>query len=171
MINLTNEEKAKITEAKFKDWLDVNNIPHWYIQQDIETMSPALKKYFVGRRPDYMILLPHLGFILVDVEYKKVSDKYSDFMVDCKETSEYSNLQRNFNLEVWYAYSNEQSDYKTWYWIPVSKVLEKGKANRHTSSTSGEDYYSLKINEFTQIAYDDSLDRLFSKLLLGEFKK
>ncbi|MCL4366839.1 hypothetical protein M1563_01575 [Patescibacteria group bacterium] len=171
MNNASNDEKAQLAETRFKEWLDQNNIPYWYIQQDLQTFSPSLKKYFIGRRPDYMILLPHLGFILVDVEYKKVREKYKDFCVDYDETVEYSNLQRNFNLEVWYALSNEESNFQTWYWIPVSKVLEKSKTQRFNSSVSKQDFVPLEIKDFTQIAIDDSLDRLFSKLLLGEFNR
>lgn len=168
-MSLSNSEIGDLAELKFKEWLDDNHIPYWYIHQAINTFSPALKNYFLGKRPDFMILLPHLGFILVDVKHKNVGSKINDFYIDYNESTQYSNLQRNFNLEVWYAISNEHSAYKTWYWIPIPKIFEKGK--RFTSSKSKEDYFSVKLEEFTQIAYDDSLDRLFSKLLLGEFRR
>lgn len=69
--NKENREKGDDTERKFKEWVDKHNIPYWYIQQDIDTFSPPLKKYFGSKRPDFMILLPNLGFVFVDVEYKK----------------------------------------------------------------------------------------------------
>jgi len=93
-----NKEKGHITELKFKEWLDKHNIPYWYIQQDIETFSLALKKYFGSKRPDFMILIPNLGFIFVDVEYKKIMQRFKKFPLDSEETTKYSNLQRNFNL-------------------------------------------------------------------------
>lgn len=160
------EEKGRLVEQKFKEWLDKHNIPYWYIQQDLDTFSLSLKKYFGSKRPDFMILLPNLGFIFVDVEYKRFVPNYGTFPLDCVETIQYSNLQRNFNLQVWFVISNEDSDYKTWFWIPVSKVLETGKREKFVSSKSGMDFFAIPITEFIQIAFDDSLDRLFSKCFL-----
>ena len=47
--NLTIKEKEKITEQNFKEWLDKQEIPYWYIQQDIDTFSHTLKKYLTKR--------------------------------------------------------------------------------------------------------------------------
>jgi len=165
---LSNKEKGEQAESKFKEWLDRNNIPYWYVQQDLKTFSPALKKYFGSKRPDFMILLPNLGFMFVDVEYKKLVSDFKKFPLDCEEISRYSNLQRNFNLRVWYALSNEDYDYKTWFWIPVSKVLEVGKIEKFTSTVSGTDFFAIPISDFIQISFDDSLDRLFSKCFLKD---
>ncbi|MEK7558378.1 MAG: hypothetical protein AAB507_00965, partial [Patescibacteria group bacterium] len=94
-----NEEKSKDVESKFQQWLDKNDIPYWYIQQDISTFSPALKKYMT-KRPDFMILIPHVGFVLVDAEYKSPAEKYEVFQIDTAETEQYCNLQNYFNLQV-----------------------------------------------------------------------
>jgi len=69
-------------------------------------------------KPGFMILLPNLGFIFVDVKYKKLNKKYKTYPLDSDETKKYSSLQRKFNLHMWYALSNEDYDYKTWFWIP-----------------------------------------------------
>lgn len=161
-----NLEKSELVESRFRGWLDTHSIPYWYIQQDIKTLSLPLKRYFGAKRPDFMILIPNFGFILVDAEYKKMDSRFKNFALDCKETAEYSNLQRNFNLQVWYALSNEDYDYKTWYWIPVLKVLELGKTKQYTSSKSGTDFFAIPSANFIQIAHDDSLDRLFAKLFI-----
>jgi len=160
-----NEDKGRITESEFKNWLDNHKVPYWYIQQDIETFSPALKNYF-AKRPDFMILIPNLSFIFVDVEYKKIS-AFGTFPIDAEEAKKYSALQRYFNVQVWFAVSNEECAYNTWYWIPVSKVLEIGetKENKHTSSKSKMEFFSVPVSEFIQIAKDDSLNRLFSKIM------
>jgi len=165
-----DKEKGNIVELKFKEWLDKHNIPYWYIQQDIETFSLSLKKIFGAKRPDFMILLPNIGFIFVDAEYKKLITKYKKFPLDSKETTKYSSLQRHFNLQVWYVLSNEDYDYKTWFWIPVSKVLEEGKIERFKSSKSGEDFFAIPVTKFIQVADDDSLDRLFSKCFIENLK-
>lgn len=62
--------KERVAEKEFKEWLDKHEVPYWYIQQDIESFSKALKKYMT-KRPDFMVLVPHVGFILTDVEFKK----------------------------------------------------------------------------------------------------
>ncbi len=158
--------KGKKTELRFKEWLDKHQIPYLYIQQNIDTFSSAFKmSYFKGKRPDFMILIPNLGFIFVDVKYKNINKQYKTYPLDVDETKKFSNLQRKFNLPIWYALSNESSDYKTWFWIPVSKVLEEG-VPMHTSSKSKTDFFAVPPDNFTQISVDDSLDRLFSKCFM-----
>lgn len=163
-INNESVKKGDNVESKFKDWLDKHNIPYFYIKQDIETFSNALKNSFSGKRPDFMILIPNFGFIFVDVKYKKLNQDYKTYPLDSDETKKYSSIQRRFNLHIWYVLSNEDSDYKTWLWIPVSKVLESG-IPKFVSSKSKEDFYAVPPEEFIQIADSDSLDRLFSKSL------
>jgi len=165
-----DREKGNIVELRFKEWLDKHDIPYWYIQQDIETFSSSLKKIFGAKRPDFMILLPNIGFIFVDLKYKKLITKYKKFPLDSKETTKYSSLQRYFNLQVWYVLSNEEYDYKTWFWIPVSKVLEEGKLEKYKSSKFGGDFFAIPITKFIQVADDNSLDRLFSKFFIEESK-
>lgn len=86
-----------------------------------------------------MILIPNFGFILADIKYKKIHPLYKTYPLDSIETKKYSSLQRKFNLHIWYVLSNEESDFKTWLWIPVSKVLEAG-VPKFISSVSKEDF-------------------------------
>ncbi len=159
-----SKEKGKETEKKFKDWLDKHKIPYFYIKQDIDFFSASFRGSFSGKRPDFMILIPNLGLIFVDVKYKKISLDYKNYPIGSEETKIYSCLQRKFNLHIWYVISNEDFDYKTWLWIPVSKVMESGVTER-VSSKSGTYFFPIPPKEFIQIADDDSLDRLFSKML------
>ena len=161
-----NIAKGEEAEIKFKQWLDKHNIPYLYIQQDTETFSSALKRYFGQKRPDFMILLPNLGFFFVDVKYRNINKNYKTFPLDSLEATKYSSLQRKFNLPIWYVLSNEDVDYKTWFWIPVSKVLEERRNPRFRSSKSNMDFFAIPVKEFIQIASDDSLDRLFSKCFI-----
>ena len=157
-----NKEKGDLTEQKFKEWLDKHRIPYWYIQQDIETFSTSLKDYFC-KRPDFMILIPNFGFILVDIENKEPARKYNKFFIDAEEAIKYSQLQRFFNLQVWYVFSNEKYHFNTWFWIPVSKVLELGR--EYKSKTNGKGYFSVSLDDLHQVASSDSLDRVFSQML------
>jgi hypothetical protein len=157
-----DRERGTRAELKFKEWLDKHNIPYFYIKQDLETFSSALKNSFSGKRPDFMLLIPNFGFIFVDVKNKKLNQDYKTYPIDSYETKKYSKIQRLFNLHIWYALSNEDYDYRTWLWIPVSRVLETG-IPKFISSKSKEDFYAVPPEEFIQISEDDSLDRIFSK--------
>lgn len=161
--NEEDRRKGNGAEEKFREWLERHSIPYIYIRQDSNTTSSAFKNNFHGKRPDFMILILHLGFIFVDVKYKKLNPPYNTHPVDADETKKYSSLQRRFNLQILYALSNEGSAYKTWLWIPVSKVLEAGIL-KHISSKSRGEFFSVPANNFIQLADDDSLERLFSKL-------
>lgn len=158
-----NKIKGDEAELRFKEWLDKHNIPYMYIQQDVETFSYSFKEYFSGKRPDFLILIPHFGLIFVDVKYKKLNKEYKTFPFDSDETKRYSSLQRKFNLQIWYVLSNEEYDYKTWLWIPVSKILEEG-IPKYVSNKSLTAFFAVPPTEFIQMSINDSLDRLFSNL-------
>jgi len=153
---------SKKAELNFKDWLESHNIPYMYINQNPETFSSFFKN-FGSKRPDFMILIPHFGFIFVDVKYKKLTEKHKDFAMDSIDAKKYSILQRQFNMHIWYAISNEDHDYKTWFWIPVSKVLEE-ELPRYMSSKSKMDFIPIPLNKFIQISTKDSLSKLFLNL-------
>lgn len=153
---------SKKTELLFKDWLETHNVPYMYIHQNPETFASFFKRCN-GKRPDFMILLPHFGFIFVDVKYKKMTRKHKDFAMDSIDAKKYSVLQRQFNIHIWYAISNEDHDYKTWFWIPASKVLEE-ELPRYVSSKSKMDFIPVKVEKFIQISTGDSLNKLFSNL-------
>ncbi len=156
------KEKEVLVEKKFKEWLDEHSIPYWYIQQDVSSFSQALKKY-VSKRPDFMILIPCVGFMLVDVEYKKPAIKYEQFYIDERETKQYCNLRNYFNLQVWYAFSSEVSHFNNWYWIPASKVLELGECFTNKKNQARK-YRAVSINRFILVSKSDNLGRLFSEM-------
>ena len=162
MIN-ENIEKGRETERRFKEWLDNHNIPYLYIHQDPETFSTFFKKELKGKRPDFMLLIPYFGFIFVDVKYKQISQNQRNYAIDALDAKKYSSLQRRFNINTWFVISNDKMGYKTWYWIPVSKVLEAG-IDLQKSSKSGDLFFPIPSYNFIQVAEDDSLSRLFSKL-------
>lgn len=110
-----------------------------------------------------MVLIPNFGLIFVDIKDKELSD-LNNYPIDSTETEKYLILQRMFNMHIWYVISNKSFDYKTGLWIPVSKVLESG-IKEQKSSKSGEKFLPIPTSSFVQIADDDSLDRLFSKIL------
>lgn len=154
------KEKEREAEHKFKEWLDKHNIAYWYIQQDIETFSPSLKRYMT-KRPDFMILIPNLGFILTDVEYKSPLEQYNSFPVDKKETEEYMNLQKFFNFQVWYVFSHKKFHFNTWFWIPVQRVLEIGEEYSKKDDKRG--YFAVPVDKTIQLSGNEDMGVLFSK--------
>ena len=159
LIDPNGLEKGSLAEAEFKKWLEKNNLPYLYIKQDKETFSSIFRNNM--KRPDFIILISNLGLIMVDVKHRDINKNQQTFPLDTLETEKFSVLQRNFNIPVWYAISNDNVGYRTWFWIPISKVLETGvKTFKSTKSHQG--FFSISIDQFTQISYNDSLERLFS---------
>ena len=149
-------------EQEFKNWLDKHNTAYWYIAQDLNNFSPALKKYFT-KRPDFAILLPNIGLLFVDIKDKKQAKKHNKFFLNAEETDKYVNLQRNFNLQTWYVISNEDLHFNTWFWIPATKALESGF--HFISKETNKKCLSVPVEDFIQVSNDDSLERVFSKIL------
>ncbi|MEM4182004.1 MAG: hypothetical protein QXX68_02505 [Candidatus Pacearchaeota archaeon] len=171
-MEIAEEDKKRgiETEKRFREWLEIHKIPYIYLSQDSFSFSKAFKKYFMGKRPDFLILIPNLGFIFVDVKYKKIHSKYKNYAIDSEEAKKYSSIQRKFNLSIWYVLSNEELDFKTWFWISISKVFESG-VPVFTSKKSKMNFYAVPPKDFIQIAFNDSLDRLFSKCFFEETEK
>ena len=152
-------------EEKFQEFLEQSNIPYWYIQQDIKTFSSALKIHNT-KRPDFLVLLPNFGSILVDVKDKPPLEKYKKICLLYKDIIKYKNLQQNFNLQVWFAVSNKQVHYETWYWIPATRAYELSKkflvkSNQiKTFKKKPEDYVSIPISEYIQTTMQDNISKV-----------
>ena len=159
--NSLNAQKGKEAEKKFQQWLDKNNIPYMYIHQEPETFASFFKAGF--KRPDFIILIPNIGLILVDVKYRVISNKHNDIAIDSDDLTKYSKLQRNFNLPIWFAISNREINYEKWFWIPVSKTIEL-MLPQFKSSLSQMDYNPIKLEEFIEVSDKDSLHKIFQRL-------
>lgn len=150
-----------IAEIKFRDWLDKNHIPYWYIDQSLKSFSPALRKFWI-KRPDFMILLPNFGLIFVDVKDKIQAKKYDKFFLRANEVDKYVGMQRTFNIPIWFVISNSKYHYNTWFWIPSSEITRAGFV--FETRAVKEKCYSVPTKSFVQVADTDNLERIFSKL-------
>jgi hypothetical protein len=157
------KEKGERAEEEFKNWLDNHNILYFYIRQEQNNFSKAMRETLSEKRPDFLILIPNFGFIFVDVKNREINTKYNSYPIDSSEAKKYSSLQRKFNIHTWFVISNENLGYNTWLWIPLSKVLESGITIK-VSSLSGQSFLPINANDFIQIANNDSLERLFQKM-------
>jgi len=159
-MELDKEEKGKEAEARFKEWLDNHNIPYIYISQDIENFSTAFKKYFSGKRPDFIILIPVFGAIFVDVKFRIIDSFYNTLPLDSEDIRKYCSIHSSFNLPIFFAISNSDIDYSNWYWIPVSKLLSL-RLPEHKSSVSEENFCPINLTYFTKISNTENINKLF----------
>jgi len=156
-MGLSKKEKERLAEEKFKEWLNENKIPFWYIQQDKLTFAEAFKGEMT-RRPDFIILLPNVGFIMTDVEYKEPAKKYAEFQINVDETYRYCKVQEKYRLHIWYVFSNARNHFNIWYWIPVSKVKEVGMDKKYG------DYFGIPLDNFIVISKAEGIEKLFSEI-------
>jgi hypothetical protein len=153
-MGLSKKEKERLAEDKFKEWLNENKIPFWYIHQEPDTFARVFKEEMT-RRPDFIILLSNIGFILTDVEYKEPARKYPQFQINVEETYKYCKVQEKYRLNIWYVFSNARNHFNIWYWIPVSKVKEGEKYG---------EYFGIPLDEFIVISKSQGINRLFSEM-------
>lgn len=111
------------TEVTFKQFLEANHYPHLYVSQATETYGSCTKDYF--KRPDFLVSLPSLGLIAVDVKDRRPHSK-GDFILDCeREADRFLNFQRLFMLPGWYCFmSSSQTEHRqVWSFISLDEVL------------------------------------------------
>ena len=160
------QEHAKKTgweaEAEFRSLLDQQGIPYLPFCDNIDKFSVALGQYFSSKRPDIMILLRYVGFLLVDVKHKKhnrIGKKH--FLFDAQEVEKYANFSEEFGQEVWYAVSNGSWNYQYWYWIPALQVRKTGES---VSVNGGAVCYSVLLKNCIKIKSSQPFSQLFDQL-------
>ncbi|MFX1568996.1 MAG: hypothetical protein ACFFCV_11595 [Promethearchaeota archaeon] len=148
-------------ELKFQEWLDSRNYGYLFIEQSPETYA-SLFRNITAKRPDFLIILPSIGLIAVDIKYGQMNENYEDFILDeKKELMKYASFERLFKIPIWLAYSNEGCRYRTWYWISLSEIQEKVPTK--ISGKSHEPFKAINIKDCITIGWNDNLSRLFLK--------
>ena len=141
-------------EKAFKDWLDSKQYPYIWIDQSPESFPKFLSG--ISKRPDFFVVIKNFGMIAIDV---KERNKYKDFIVDEKEITKYLEFERTVRIPVWFVFGKEDEKFKSWYWIPLTKVLE---CELKTSHSGPQDPFRA-INSsdcITLQAKIDGLERL-----------
>lgn len=154
-------EKGKEAEHAFKEWLDFHKIPYMYISQDIDNFSPAFKKLFSGKRPDFIVMIPNFGLIFVDVKSRILNEDYKTFPIENEDFEKYSSIHSQFNTPIWIVVSNKtQLDYKKWFWISTAK-LQNLKLEVKQSKLSGDFFLPVYKSYFIEIKYEENISKLF----------
>ena len=85
-------------EDRFRAWLDRCRLPHLYIDQSPFTFPDLHGKI---KRPDFLVGIPTIGTIAVDVKAKRI---YADtIIIDADEHRTLANFETYFNTSVWFA--------------------------------------------------------------------
>jgi hypothetical protein len=91
--------KGQIAEDRFRAWLDRCTLPHIYVEQSPMTIPQPLRGEI--KRPDFLVGIPTIGTIAVDVKAKRIYD--DAILIDAYEHRTLLNFETFFNISVWFA--------------------------------------------------------------------
>ena len=84
---------------RFRAWLDRCHLPHIFVEQSPLTFPENLHGKI--KRPDFLVGIPTIGTIAVDVKAKRI---YADtIIIDADEHRTLANFETYFNTSVWFA--------------------------------------------------------------------
>lgn len=147
-----------LTEEDFVKWFDHRQVGYIYFNQSPETFSPL----FSGNlhRPDFLVAVPGIGSILVDVKERELKTKYGTVVLDEADTQAYQQLQQRFKLPVWFAFTIQGAGHASWHWISLDEVFEN--TDIMSSSTSGQPFRGIPLTHCKTLGWDDGLSKLIS---------
>lgn len=93
------QDQGHQAEDRFRAWLDRCHLPHIYIEQSPFTFPAHLKGAI--KRPDFLVGVPTIGTLAVDVKAKTVYD--NTILIDAFEHRTLAAFETFFNLSVWFA--------------------------------------------------------------------
>lgn len=93
------KSQGQAAEDRFRSWLDRCCLPHIYVEQSPFTIPKPLRGDI--KRPDFLIGIPSIGTIAVDVKAKRI---YQDaLIIEAYEHRTLLNFETFFNISVWFA--------------------------------------------------------------------
>lgn len=145
------------SEQLFQQWLEAKKYPYLYIEQSVDTFASLFRG--ITKRPDYFIILPSIGFIAVNVKERQYYTIYQNFTINEVEIRKLLSFERVFKIPVWIAISNENIGFTTWYWVSLTKIIEKMPLK--INSCSNEEFRAIDIKNCITIGWNDNLSKLF----------
>jgi len=127
------EHKGRIAEDIYKTMLDDNQIPCLYFSQNPfgTDLSETLKDKLQSKRPDFLVNIPDIGTLFVDVKCRKrlkfPKSEKNYFQISRLEISQLVNLYSNILIPVWIALYDVDSikeKEKKFFMIPISLLKE-----------------------------------------------
>jgi hypothetical protein len=154
--------KGKEAEREFMKWLKRCQIPYFYFEQGVEVWSPDMDG---AKRPDFMILLRHVGFLMVDVKHNNIKKEFDDILINCEEAEKSVELHQQFGFNMWYAMSNREFKYERWFWIPVSRLIRDKQEKNKSDKYPNKPFYKVPKKEFVVVESKESMIEFFKKVL------
>ncbi len=93
------KQQGAAAEARFRAWLDRCHLPHIYVEQSPLTLPQHLRGEI--KRPDFLVGIPTIGTLAVDVKSKTVYD--DAILIDADEHRTLAAFETFFNMSVWFA--------------------------------------------------------------------
>lgn len=158
--NITiNAQNGKDAEFLFREWMNHLDIPYLFIEQGYKTASSALSKTFGGKRPDYMLLIPRIGSIVIDVKSRK---NYNNmFHLEIDDVKKYLNLEKYFNFKIWITFYDKSLKDYSFYWITLQKVNEC----KMLDTVSQRQIYRIPMNHCTKIYLGETSEEVLTKII------
>jgi hypothetical protein len=91
--------QGKAAEDRFRRWLDRCMLPQIFIEQSPLTLPSGFKGEI--KRPDFLVGIPAIGTIAVDVKAKSVYEDH--IIIDAYEHRTLLNFETFFSMSVWFA--------------------------------------------------------------------
>lgn len=93
------KRQGQAAEDRFRGWLDRCRLPHIYVEQSPFTFPEHL--HGTIKRPDFLVGIPAIGTIAVDVKAKQVYRE--TIFIDDAEHRTLLSFETYFNVAVWFA--------------------------------------------------------------------
>lgn len=155
-MQLTAEERGIRAQNKFKEWLDSRELPYLFVDQSTETFATFFRDNI--KRPDFLVLIPSISIIAVEVKSRILHETYETYTLEEEEVKKMMDFETVFRIPVWVAFSNDATAYRTWHWVAVSKIVQLEKK---LNQQENKYFYAIPIKQCKTIGLEDGLAKLF----------
>ncbi|MBS1681668.1 MAG: hypothetical protein JST48_08145 [Bacteroidetes bacterium] len=164
------ELKGNQAEELFRQFLDKFSIRHLRFSQNINDKSAAMQE---AKRPDFLITVPHVGALLIDVKCRKKKgfDGFPQeyFQIDRKDMERLFALQHEMLLPVWVAFLDEsqlfkigdKKETKCKFFIASLTELYRFHTNLGLTQNECADILSVRIPDELLSTFDGELNIKF----------
>jgi len=152
------DKEGRAGEEAFRDWLDKEKIGYLYIDQTPAFFSPTFKDKL--KRPDFLLLIPNIGFIAIDVKHYSTYDNKKSFTLNIDtELDKAVGLENISRTPLWYAYKKQDDPLdKSWYLINPLNIL-KQYTKIDTNKDDGSEYFVIPLDKFKKVIKEEDLSR------------
>ena len=144
-------------EKDFASWLNDNNCGFIEIKQNADDLANVFKGAL--KRPDFLILLPGIGLIAIDVKNHNISrDRFS--LNIPKDLAKSVEFEAQFKVYLWYAFKDVQGDKETWFFISALDAIEHGE--KKVNSGNGQSFVYVPLDKFTKVQSGEEMSKLLT---------